>query len=90
MYDENAPKLIENGYHSHPIAPVGFEPPKVPVRYEPSLNRHVMYKGWTEAATPLTSPQPGRYWIANVATVSLDERRKLLRHSPDRTVTVTA
>jgi hypothetical protein len=60
MYDENAPKLIENGYHSHPIAPVGFEPPKVPVRYEPSLNRHVMYKGWTEAATPLTSPQPGR------------------------------
>jgi hypothetical protein len=59
MYDENAPKLIANGYHPHPIAPVGFDPPKVLVRYEPSLNRLVMYKGWASAETPLTSPQPG-------------------------------
>jgi AAA domain/Bifunctional DNA primase/polymerase, N-terminal len=58
MYDENAPALVANGYHPHPVSPPGFEPAKVPVRFVPELGKFVLLKGWTTAPV-LTSRQPG-------------------------------
>lgn len=59
MYDDNAPKLIANGYYPLPTAPVGFKPAKSPVRWIPSFNSFQLLQGWSTRPAPIITPQPG-------------------------------
>jgi hypothetical protein len=55
MYDENAPALVANGYHSIPIEPNT----KKPGRYSPSQHKFVGIPDWQISTMPVPSPQPG-------------------------------
>lgn len=59
IYDENAPLLVERGYFPLPIAPIGFQPAKVPVRNIPSLGGYHLLAGWNTRSRPIDTPQPG-------------------------------
>ena len=55
MYDEHAPRLIENKYHPLPILPTG----KSPARYIQDRKEFVAFSAWNRIPTPIKTPQPG-------------------------------
>jgi hypothetical protein len=61
MYNDNAQKLIDNGYHPIPIAPPNADPEvlpkKCPVRFVPELGKHVKFKDWSNRSEPIMTPQ---------------------------------
>ena len=61
MYNDNAQKLIDNGYHPIPIAPPNADPEvlpkKCPVRFVPELGKHVKFKDWSNRPEPIMTPQ---------------------------------
>jgi hypothetical protein len=59
MYDENAPRLVAQGYFPLPISPADFKPAKAPVKWVPGPNKYVMFAGWNTRSSPCLTPQPG-------------------------------
>ena len=59
VYDENAPRLVAQGYYPLPTAPVDFKPAKAPVQWIPSFNKFQLLQGWNTRSAPIVAPQPG-------------------------------
>jgi hypothetical protein len=49
---------MQMGYHPVPIAPLGFETDKCPVRWDPHTEQFFKFKNWN-TLPPVTDPQPG-------------------------------
>jgi hypothetical protein len=64
IYDRNAVRLMQHGYHPVPIAPLGFEAKKCPVRINPNSMTYFKLSNWS-TIPPVTDPQPG----ANIGVV---------------------
>ena len=58
IYDRNAPRLLAQGYHPIPVAPLGFETKKCPARWDPHTRQFFKFKGWP-TTVPVMDPQPG-------------------------------
>jgi AAA domain/Bifunctional DNA primase/polymerase, N-terminal len=58
IYDRHAVKLMQMGYHPVPVAPLGFETDKCPVRWDPHTKQFFKFKNWN-TLPPVTDPQPG-------------------------------
>jgi hypothetical protein len=58
IYDRNAPRLLQHGYHPVPVAPLGFETDKCPVRWDPHTQQFFKFKNWN-TLPPVVDPQPG-------------------------------
>jgi hypothetical protein len=58
IYDRNAPRLLAQGYHPIPVAPLGFETKKCPARWDPHTRQFFKFKGWPTTA-PVMDRQPG-------------------------------
>jgi len=58
IYDKNAAKLLQHGYHPIPIAPLGFEAKKCPVRLNPNSMTFFKLSDWG-TIPPIMDPQPG-------------------------------
>jgi hypothetical protein len=57
--DQNAPRLVAQGYYPLPTSPVDFKPSKAPVKWMPGYNKFVLFSGWNERTAPVLTPQPG-------------------------------
>jgi hypothetical protein len=64
IYDKNAMRLLQHGYHPVPIAPLGFETKKCPVQFNPNELKFYKLSNWG-TAQPITDSQPG----ANIGAV---------------------
>jgi len=60
IYDRNAPRLLAQGYHPIPVAPLGFETKKCPARWDPHTRQFFKFKGWP-TTVPVMDPQPGAH-----------------------------
>jgi hypothetical protein len=49
---------MQMGYHPVPVAPLGFETDKCPVRWDPRSKQFFKFKNWN-TLRPVTDPQPG-------------------------------
>jgi hypothetical protein len=58
IYDRHAVKLMQMGYHPVPVAPLGFETDKCPVRWDPHTKQFFKFKNWN-TLPPVMDPQPG-------------------------------
>jgi hypothetical protein len=58
VYDANAPKLLQHGYHPIPIARYGSETKKRPVKWAPDVMRFFGFPNWNKSE-PLMTTQPG-------------------------------
>jgi hypothetical protein len=58
IYDRHHAQLLQHGYHPVPVAPLGFETKKCPVRYDRHTKRFFKFAGWS-TLPPITDPQPG-------------------------------
>ena len=58
IYDRHAARLLAQGYHPVPVAPLGFETDKCPVRWDPHTKQFFKFSGWN-AVAPVMDPQPG-------------------------------
>jgi hypothetical protein len=58
IYDRHAVKLMQMGYHPVPVAPLGFETDKCPVRWDPHSKQFFKFKNWN-TLPPVMDPQPG-------------------------------
>jgi len=58
IYDKHAVKLMQMGYHPVPVAPLGFETDKCPVRLDPHTKQFFKFKSWN-TLPPVMDPQPG-------------------------------
>jgi hypothetical protein len=52
IYDQNAPRLVAQGYYPLPTSPVDFKPGKAPVKWMPGYNKFVLFSGWNEQSGP--------------------------------------
>ena len=59
IYDRHAVKLMQMGYHPVPVAPLGFETDKCPVRWDPHTKQFFKFKNWN-TLPPVMDPQPWR------------------------------
>ena len=64
IYDRHSVKLLQHGYHPVPIAPLGFDAKKCPVRINPNSMTFFKLSDWG-TIPPITDPQPG----ANIGAV---------------------
>ena len=58
IYDQHAVKLMQMGYHPVPVAPLGFEIQKCPVRWDPHTKQFFKFKSWN-TLPPVIDSQPG-------------------------------
>jgi hypothetical protein len=64
IYDRYSRLMLQHGYHPVPVAPLGYEPKKAPVRYNRANKKFFGFSKWN-LTPPVTDSQPG----ANIGAV---------------------